>query len=339
MKKITAITLSVIMLFAVSLCIIKTVSIDSGCNISYKAAASNRKGDVPEENDEYLEADSIAYSAEQVLNSSKTVTDDANISSDRKLTKSISITAETLDFDKATAALQSKVNELGGYIENSSVSGNSYNSDLLRSAQFTIRIPADKCDSFTDSVSGVFNITSKNESVNDETDSYTDTESHLKALRAEEKSLLALLKKADKVETVIALQSQLTDVIYEIENYERMLRSIDKRVAYSCITVDVSEVERETKVNASQRSWGQKLGDSFKDAFSSLGEGFKNFCITFVGILPQLILVVIVALIVLRIISVSVKRFRRKRTDKIKAESDDRVGDNHDENKNDISAD
>ena len=52
-----------------------------------------------------------------------------------------------------------KRQELGGYIENSSISGNSYYHQSTRYASYTIRIPSEQLDQFVDIVSELGNVT------------------------------------------------------------------------------------------------------------------------------------------------------------------------------------
>ena len=68
---------------------------------------------------------------------------------------------------------------------------------------------------------------------------YVDMQSHVKALRTEQNTLLELIEKADKLKDIIALQSQLTQVRYEIESYESQLRMYDNRVNYSTLNLTV----------------------------------------------------------------------------------------------------
>ena len=71
---------------------------------------------------------------------------------------------ETKEFDTLLTNIRSKVEELGGYIESSEISGSSYYSlQGNRYAWMTLRIPADKLDGFVTIVSELGNVTSKNE--------------------------------------------------------------------------------------------------------------------------------------------------------------------------------
>ncbi len=253
----------------------------------------------------------------------------SSLTADRKLVKTVSISAETLEFDKTLASIESEIEKQGGYIEGSDVTGNGYDDYSLRTATLTVRIPADKLEIFTSGVGKLCNVVRKNETTRDETANYLDTESHLKALRAEEASLLALLQKAESVDNIIALQNRLSDVIYEIEHYESNLKKIDELVSFSTVAINLYEVEKDTPVVENNRSFGQKLADAFMTAVAELGEDAKAFAIGFMGILPNIIVFALILAVVLIVISIirkkSAKRRRLKRqkiaeTEKISTE-------------------
>ena len=103
----------------------------------------------------------------------------------RKLIKTIRLEMQTKDFDTLTAGIRNKIQEMNGYIESSSVWGNSYTGSSTRSSDYTVRIPQDRLDEFIDVVSGLGNVTYKNESVEDVTLQYVDVESRQKALETE----------------------------------------------------------------------------------------------------------------------------------------------------------
>lgn len=69
---------------------------------------------------------------------------------------------------------------------------------------------------------------------------------HKKALETEQERLLALLEKAENVEDIITIENRLSDVRYELENYESQIRLLDNQIDYSTVYVDISEVSRVT---------------------------------------------------------------------------------------------
>ncbi len=63
-------------------------------------------------------------------------------------------------------------------------------------------------------------MTSQSESAEDVTLQYTDTESRIASLKNEQERLNALLEKADTLENIFKLEERLTEVRYELENYQ-----------------------------------------------------------------------------------------------------------------------
>ena len=95
----------------------------------------------------------------------------------RKLIRNMDLQVETTDFDPLITALQTKVGEFNGYIEQSDISGESITNQgrpSKRYAHMTLRIPAEKLDSFIVQVEAVGNIIYKSESVSDVTLQYSD---------------------------------------------------------------------------------------------------------------------------------------------------------------------
>ena len=86
--------------------------------------------------------------------------------SDRKLIRTVNLEAETEALDSLLNAVDAKVRELGGYIENRNVyTGSAYSSyQQTRRAELTVRIPAKQLDAFINHVSEAGNITSSSES-------------------------------------------------------------------------------------------------------------------------------------------------------------------------------
>ena len=71
---------------------------------------------------------------------------------------------------------------------------------------------------------------------------YYDTESRKTALETKRERLLALLEKAENMEDIIALESALSDVQYEIESLSGTLRDYDRLISFSTVEIYLSEV-------------------------------------------------------------------------------------------------
>ena len=233
-----------------------------------------------------------------------------NVSSNRKLIKTVNLNAETYEFDELISTIEKRVAQLGGYMENASIH-TKY--DNLKYGDFVIRIPVNKVDAFVTEVSEVSNITGRDTAQKDVTLSYVDMESHKAALEAEEKSLLTLLENAASIEDIITLQSRLTEVRYQIESMESQLRTMDNLVEYATINLYVDEVETYTPVV--EPTMGERISAGFKESLDEVVAGFKNLVIFVAVNSPYLAIalasILIVFIIVKVIIAISVKKIEK----------------------------
>lgn len=245
---------------------------------------------------------------------------DAASENGRKLIRTIYLSLQTTDFDSVLSDLSAKTTELGGYIENSSVSGNSYYYQSTRYASYTIRIPSEQLDQFVTVVSDLGNVTQKNESVEDVTLQYVDVESRKKALETEQERLLELLAQAENMEDLLAIESKLSDVRYELENYGSQLRMLDNQIDYSTVNVDVDEVERVS--DTGEKSFFGEIKDRFGNSLYTVGRDLREFVIVVLGSLP--ILIVWAVVIVVIVLAVR-KIFRGKKKKKEEKNTEDKA--------------
>lgn len=160
-----------------------------------------------------------------------------------KLIRRANLTVQTTEFDKAVTALEELVIRLGGYYENAEIrSGSYYNQNSNRSGNYTIRIPAAAYDEFMTQVDGIGYLARKNESSEDVGERYYDIETRLKTQRTKQERLLELLKKAQSMEDIIALENALTDVEYHIEQYSSELNRYDGLVSFATIHLSLDEM-------------------------------------------------------------------------------------------------
>ena len=237
----------------------------------------------------------------------------------QKLIRTVYMDAETEDMDTLLSQVQTRINELGGYVESREVyNGSMYNSKRYRNAHLTIRIPADKLDSFVDHVSQVSNITSNRETVDDVTLQYVAIESRIAALETEQTRLLELLAKAESMEDLLTIESRLTDVRYELENITSQLRVYDNKINYGTVYLDVTEVVEYTEPEP-ENGW-QRMGSGFVKSMKGLWTGIKEVAIFLVAALPYLALIAAITVGVIVIIRISVRRRRKKRAAQQKTE-------------------
>ena len=236
---------------------------------------------------------------------------EAQVENGRKLIRTVSLSLETKEFDSVLTNLSTKTTELGGYIETSSVNGNSYSHHSTRYASYVIRIPANKLNEFVEVVSELGNVTQKNESVEDVTLRYIDVESHKKALETEQERLLELLSKAENMEEILTIESKLSDIRYEIENYESQLKTMDNQIDYSTVSVYVDEVER--VIDTGEKGFFEEIKERFGNSLYVVARGIRGLVIGILGSLPILIVCGgVIAVVVIVVRKILKKRNMRK---------------------------
>ncbi len=259
-----------------------------------------------------------AYEEEAAMDSGSGVTSEngleSTVDNGRKLIRTIYLSLQTTEFDSVLSDLSAKTTELGGYIENSSISGNSYYYQSTRYASYTIRIPSDQLDQFVGIVGELGNVTQKNESVEDVTLQYVDVESRKKALETEQERLLELLSQAENMEDLLAIESKLSDVRYELENYGSQLRMLDNQIDYSTVNVDVDEVERVT--DTGEKSFFGEIKERFGDSLYTVGRDMRGFVILVLGSLPILIVWAVIIIVVVLAVKKIRKRGKQKKEEK-----------------------
>ena len=231
----------------------------------------------------------------------------------RKLIKDVSMTIQTTSFDEFIASLQTEIDQQSGFVQSSTITGNSYTSTSYRHATIVTRIPAGNLDQFTGQVSALGKVTSKTENVKDVTMSYVDVESHIKALQTEQESLLKLMESATKLDDIIKIQDRLTNVRTDLESYETKLRTYNDLISYSTVTMNISEVTRVTDTES--KGFWQQIGSKFINNLYHIGRGFRGFFIWFIGNSPILLLIAAAVLIVIACIRFHKKRKRRRQAE------------------------
>ena len=276
-------------LFGLTLTLLLIVSLFAGCGASQSAPAEvpmeEEMGAVP--NDQLAAGDTGSR---------------APLPENRKWVITSYVQAETEDLDALMEGIQEKLRELEGYMEAQDVyHGSEYASYRHRSAQLTVRVPADRLDAFLDSLQKRSNVVSSSRNLQDITLQYTDTETRLKALRTEETRLLELLAQAETMSDLLEIEARLTEVRYEIENVTSRLRTYDNQVDYATVHLSLEEVREYTPVE--EPGVWQRIRTGFMDSLEGVADGAVDFAVWLIVSIPYLVIwaaVITAAVLVIR---------------------------------------
>ena len=230
----------------------------------------------------------------------------------QKIIKTVSMSMQTKEFDKVITAIGQKTKAVQGYTESSSIDGNSYyNENGNRYASIVVRVPQEQLDTFLEEEGGLGKVSSQSLNTDNITLKYADTQSHKEALQVEYDRVLALLEKADTMETILALESHLSDLRYQLNQYESTLRTYDNKVDYSTVMLEIYEVERITQVK--EETFLDKIKNGLADNLTEIGDAVTDFIIWLIVSLPYFIIWGIIIMVIVLVIRKIRKKRRRKK--------------------------
>ncbi len=238
----------------------------------------------------------------------------------RKLIKTVNLNIQTKNFDTLTGRVESLVDENGGYIEQADIDGNGYYGYSRRNANYTIRVPKDKISNIINSLGDLGVISSKSERIEDVTLSYYDQDSQKKALEVEQDRLMEILADAENMEQIIALESRLSEVRYQINSLGTNLKLLDNKVDYSTIYLNVQEVEVEVVPETKEKTMFQEIAENWEQNIVDIKYAAKNIFINMTSNIGTIIFEIIVVIVIIRLF-ITKKKNKQKR-EEIKKKED-----------------
>lgn len=222
-------------------------------------------------------------------------------------------TVETLEFEKTTQAVQELLTRFGAYVESSSISGTSYNSSRSsRTADYTVRVPVQNYTDMSVSLAELGNVTRYDSSAENITSRYVDTEARLRTVRTEYERLIEMLDAAEDVESMIYIESRLSEVEYEIESLTSTLRDWQGRVDYSTIHLTIVEVKVLSEPVAEPETFGERVASAFSSSIEWLGEAIVDVVVALIAILPWLVIPAIIVIVIVLLVKGHKKRKAKK---------------------------
>ncbi|MGL4791624.1 MAG: DUF4349 domain-containing protein, partial [Anaerotignaceae bacterium] len=197
---------------------------------------------------------------------------------DRKRIKSGSMSLAVDNFEETVENIKNDVSNKNGYVENyySYVYYTDQENNIsLKQGNVTIRVDKDYYEQVKGYVATLGEVESENENVLDITSQYFDTEGRLKAKRAEETRLIELLSTADNIQDIIAIEQRLAELRSDIESYEGIIKSWDKQVEFSTLSIELREKDN-VKIGSIPSDFGTKIKENFIESINVLVVGFQN---------------------------------------------------------------
>ena len=204
----------------------------------------------------------------------------------KKIIRDGSLTLKVKDIIAVRKQVDSIVFKMGGYV--GSESFNSYEQES--SYNIIIRVPAAQFERLVERLEkGTGEVLFKDISARDVTEEFVDLEIRLANKRKFNGRYAELLKKAGSVKEILEIEENIRKIEEEIESTEGRLRYLSDQVAYSKLTLTLTQ-EKEYKYKPRQaRNFAERLKESLHEGW----KGFVSFLLFLLRIWPFWILAVI----------------------------------------------
>ncbi|MFC6825409.1 DUF4349 domain-containing protein [Halopelagius fulvigenes] len=160
---------------------------------------------------------------------------------ERALIKTGTVVVEVDDFESSRANLTDAVEGYGGFVSETRTQRRGPENHTYVHGTLVLRVPSEEYESLRSDAEAEGDVVSSETNTRDVTDRLVDLEARLENLRAERDRLRTLYDRANSTEDVLAVQRELSDVQGEIERLEAKKQSLERRVAYSTLTVELRE--------------------------------------------------------------------------------------------------
>ncbi len=229
----------------------------------------------------------------------------------RKLIRRLDIALVVQDTEDTANRLQQLADSMGGYVSDLSASRDFQS---LR-YQMTLRVPAEKLDAARAEIRKLaLRVEREQISTEDVTGQFVDLEARVRSLRLTEDELRELLaesrERARKVDEVMSIYAQLTEVRTQIEQIQGQLNQMQGLVSLSTIQLTL-ESDAAAKPIVEEGAW--RPGTTVRNAFRNLVEFLQGFVdlliVAVINVIPALLVILVPVVLLVK----AWKRWRRRR--------------------------
>jgi anti-sigma factor RsiW len=219
-----------------------------------------------------------------------------------KIIKNGNIALKVPDVQGRIDELTALAAQLGGHVENSSVTDVSGNpipvvpqggvtsEKTTKVGSITLRLPSDKFDSAFQSILAMGTVENQNTNTSDITKEYMDLESRMNNLKLQEKTYQDLLAKTKNVDETLKVENEINRIRTEIDIMQGDIKRWNDQVEYSTIVVNLTEVKEAELEKVDTSSVWHRARRGLINALNNIKNGIAWIFVFIVSVLPYLII-------------------------------------------------
>lgn len=239
------------------------------------------------------------------------------------LVYSCTMSIDTLDFGASIDTFRSTLDLYGGFIEQENYSDGGHqgswysgNDQKWQTYTATLRVPSRNYDDFCNAAAQLGDLRSKNASVQNVSQEYSDLETTLKIYEAKEERYIALLAGITDDEYAITIEKELTELQIQIAKIRTRMNEIQTDVAYSYVYITIKEVREYTSEPVKTDTFLDRLMVTLKDAGSGFLSFLEGLLFLLIYTVPYVVLIGIIVFIIVSIIK-AIKRHKKAKREKL----------------------
>jgi len=198
----------------------------------------------------------------------------ATVAPSPMIVRGASVSVVTKDFDLSRTQLDAIQHRRGGYAAGLQVEAPA---GAGRTLTASLRIPADQLDSTLAEVKKLGRVEHESQSGEEVTAQYVDLNARLSNSRNTEQRLVEVLnQRTGKMADILAVENEIARVRGEIEQMEAERKSLEHRVAYAELQVELKE-EYKAALNVTPPSGASQLRNSLVEGLGTAGDSLVGF--------------------------------------------------------------
>lgn len=219
---------------------------------------------------------------------------------DRKLVYTGDFTINTAEYEGDYQKIKDLLAACEGYIESESTSGQKPTTENTagRNSSFLLRVPVANYDNFLNGIVSIGKLQSKNLYTEDISSNYYDNDARIEVLEERKARLMEHLKTAAEMEDVIALEKDLSDVLYELDQLKGTKRGMNKQVEYASVTVYLYETPEAADLGNVNATVSERASNAFSMSMIGVGKFFNEFAVFMAGAFPVILLLLVIFAVV-----------------------------------------
>lgn len=196
------------------------------------------------------------------------------------------VTLRVDDFEAARGNLSAAARARGGFVSDARAELHGADEGQFRTGVVVLRVPRGNFTALMERVQAGGTVVSSETSSEDVTDQLVDIEARLDSLRTQRDRLRELYGDANDTEAVLAVEERLSAVQTDIERLEARQQSLERRVAYSTITVELREEQPEV---ATDRWYDAGVVAAFLASVDGVGVTLRALAVALAYAAPYLV--------------------------------------------------